>query len=122
MRADLGDAAALEHDQPVGLAQRAQAVGDGDRRAALDQVVERHLNLALGFGVDRRGGFVEDQNARIDQQCAGDRDALPLAAGERLAALADERIVAVGQSQDELVGRAARAAAMISARVASGRP
>ena len=38
------------------------------------------------------------------QQCAGDRNALPLAAGERLAAFADERIVAVGQVQNELVG------------------
>ena len=32
------------------------------------------------------------------------RIALPLAAGEDLAALADQRIVAVGQPQDELVG------------------
>ena len=31
------------------------------------------------------------------------RDALALAAGKRLAALADQRVVAVGQPQDELV-------------------
>ena len=41
--------------------------------------------------------------ARVDQQRPGDRDPLPLAAGERLAALADQRVVAVGQAQDELV-------------------
>ena len=93
-----------KHDQPVGFAQRAQAMGDGDRRAALDQVVERQLNLALGLGIDRDGGLVEDQDPRIDQQRPGDRNALPLAAGERLAALADQRVVTQGQPQDELVG------------------
>ena len=102
--ADLGDPAPFQHDEPVGPAERAQAVGDGDRRPALDQVVERLLDLALGLGVDRRGRLVEDQDPRVDQQGPGDRDPLPLAAGERLAALADERVVAVGQPEDELVG------------------
>ena len=91
------------HDQPVGLAQRRQPVGDGDRGAALHQVVERLLDLLLGLGVDRRGGLVEDQDARVDQQRARDRDALALAAGQRLAALADQRVVAVRQAQDEVV-------------------
>ena len=103
VRADLDDPAALQDDQAVGLAQGAQAVGDGDRRAALDQVVERLLDLPLGLGVDRRGRLVEDQDARVDQQRAGDRDPLPLAARERLAALADQRVVAVRQPEDELV-------------------
>ena len=79
-------------------------MGDGDRRAALDQVVERFLDLALGLGVDRAGGLVEDQDPRVDQQGAGDRNPLPLAARKRLAPLADQRVVAVGQTQDELVG------------------
>ena len=122
MLADLGDPAALQHDQPVGLAQRAQAVGDGDRGAALDQVVERLLDLALGLGVDRRGRLVQDQDPRVDQQRPGDRDPLPLAARERLAALADQRVVAVGSRRMNSWARAARAAAMISSRVASGRP
>ena len=49
-----------------------QPVGDGDGRAALHQVVERLLDLLLGLGVDRRGGLVEDQDARVDQQRARD--------------------------------------------------
>ncbi len=104
VRAHLDHAAALQHDQPVRLAQRAQPMGDGDRRAPLDQVVQRLLDLALRLGIDRAGGLVQDQDPRVDQQRAGDRDPLPLAAGEGLAALADQRIVAVGQPQDELVG------------------
>ena len=104
MFAGFDDVAALDHDQAVGAAQGAEAVGDGDGGAAADQVFQGRLNFALGFGIDRGGGFVEDQDARVDQQRAGDRDALAFAAGEGLAALADEGIVAVGQLQDEFVG------------------
>ena len=122
VRADLGDLAALDHHQPVGSAERAQPVGNGDRGPALDEVFQRQLDFALGFRIDRRGGLVEDQDSRVDQQRPGDADPLALAAGEELPPLADQRIVAVGQAQDELVRRAARAAAMISCREASGRP
>jgi hypothetical protein len=41
---------------------------------------------------------------RVDEQRAGDRDALAFAARQRLAAFADQRVVAVRQAQDELVG------------------
>ncbi len=121
--ADFDDLAALDDDQAIGAAQRAQAVGDGDGGAAVDQVFQGRLDFALGFGVDRGGGFVEDQDARVDQQGAGDGDALAFAAGEGLAALADQRIVAVGQSQDEFVGAGgAGGGDDFAARVASGRP
>ena len=123
MAADLGDPAPLQHHDPVGLAERAQAVGDGDRRPAPDQVVERLLDLPLGLGVDRRGRLVEDQDRRVDQECPGDRDPLPLAAGERLAALADQRVVAVGQAEDELVApRGPGRGDDLARGVASGRP
>jgi hypothetical protein len=102
--ADLGDPPALQDDQAVGAAEGAEAVGDGDRRPAADQVVQRLLDLALGLGVDRRGRLVEDQDAGVDQQGAGDRDPLPFAAGEGLAALADRGVVPLGQAEDELVG------------------
>ena len=82
------DLAVLEHDQAVGVAQRAQAVRDGEGRAALDQAGDRVLDLLLGLGVDRGGRLVEDQDARVVQDRAGDADALALAAAERLAALA----------------------------------
>jgi hypothetical protein len=34
----------------------------------------------LGRRVDRRGRVVEDQDARVDHECARDREPLPLAA------------------------------------------
>ena len=104
----LDDAAAIQHHQPVGAPQGAEPVSHGDGGAPLHQVVERLLDLLFGRGVDRGSRLVQDQDARIDQQRAGDGDALALAARQRLPAFAHQRIVAVRQAQDELVrvGRA----------------
>ena len=64
-------------------------------------LLERAANAALRGGIDRGRGVVEDQDAWVEQEGAGDRDALPLAAGQRQSALADHRVVAVGQLLDE---------------------
>ena len=60
---------------------------------------------------------------RVLEQRAGDREALALAARERRAALADERVVAVGQALDEVV-RVGRPGRRLDLRRAwrSGRP
>ena len=47
---------------------------------------------------ERRGRLVEHQDRRVLEHHARDRDALLLAARELEAALADQRLVAVGQS------------------------
>src|SRR5437762_3535681 len=53
--------------------------------------------------VERRGGFVEDQDAGILQQGARDRHALLLAAGELQAALAHHGFVSPRKRFDEVV-------------------
>ena len=65
MRARLLHLAAVQHDDAVGVADGGQAVGDHERGAALHQVRERLLHEPLGFGVERRGGLVEDQDRRV---------------------------------------------------------
>ena len=57
----------------------------------------------LGRRVDRRGGVVEDQDARVGDERTGDRDALALPARQRQAALADHGVVAVRERADEVV-------------------
>src|SRR5262249_4933404 len=47
--------------------------------------------------------FVEDENAWVGNERAGNRDALALAAREGRAAFADDRVVAFGQLEDEFV-------------------
>ena len=56
---------------------------------------ERDADPRLGGGVDGCGRVVEDQDPRIGEQRAGDREALALAAREREPALADDGVLAL---------------------------
>ena len=76
------DASVIEHEDEVGVGDGRQPVRDDEHRAAGEQPIHGFLDQTLGFGVERGSRFVENQNWRIDEQRARDRDALPLAAGE----------------------------------------
>ena len=71
VRALLDDRAVLEHDDQVGVADRREAVGDDERRAAVQQPSQRALDAALGADVDRARRLVEDQDARVGEERAG---------------------------------------------------
>src|ERR1022692_3206738 len=71
--------------------------------AALHQVGETFLNGGLGFGIEAAGSLVEDEDARIGENGAGDGDALPLTAGELDAALADDGVVLLLELFGELI-------------------
>lgn len=60
--------------------------------------------MPLGLGIQRRGGFIEDQQRCVLQQCPGDRQALALAAGEQHAVFAHFGIEAFRQAIDEFLG------------------
>src|SRR5436189_3311693 len=85
----LDDLAAIEDDDLVRAADRRETMCDDERRAAAHQVVERLLHEPLGLRVECGRRLVEDQDRRILEQRARDREALALAAGEQHAALAD---------------------------------
>ena len=104
VRAALDDAAVFHQQDQVGAADGGEAVGDDERGAAGQERGHRGLDELLAFGVEVAGGFVEDEDLRRGQDRAGDGQPLLLAAGEFDAALADERVVLVGQLDDELVG------------------
>ena len=91
------------------------------RGAVGRQGVDGLLHGVLGAGVQGAGRLVEDEHGRVAQDGAGDGEALLLAAGEAVAALADEGVVPVGQGRrcGRGSGRPA-AAARISSSVASG--
>ena len=103
VRADLGDAPAVEHGDAVGVADRRQAVGDDDRRAAQQRRLEGGLDVRLVVVVEVARRLVEDHHLRILEQQAGDGDALLLAARQAVAALADDGVVAVGERGDGVV-------------------
>ena len=95
MRALLDDDAVLEDDDQVGVADRREAVGDHERGAAVRGAAERVLDPPLGADVDRARRLVEDQDARVGEQRAGEGDELALAEREPEAALAELGVVAV---------------------------
>jgi hypothetical protein len=49
---------------------------------AAQELPEAELDLALGADVHRRGRLVEDQDPRVGEQCARERDELALSEGE----------------------------------------
>ena len=104
VRAGFDDLAAAHADDAVAVAHCGETVGDDDDGAAAHDRAHVALDDALALVVERRGRFVEDEDARIGDQRAGDGDALALAAGEIGAALLDDRVVALRQLGDELVG------------------
>jgi hypothetical protein len=109
--AALDDLAGVEHDDEVGVDDRRQPVGDHQRRPALQRLLQRRLHQPLGLGVEVGGRLVEDHDRRVLEQHAGDRQPLLLAAGQPVAALADDGVVAVGQPAITSWIRAARQAA-----------
>src|SRR3954453_22244237 len=104
VRTGVDDAAALEVDDPVGEADRRQAVGHHDQRR-IELAPERVQDVRLDHRVDRGRRVVEDQDARRAGERPGQSDPLPLPARQRVASLADHRVVAVRQLADEPVGR-----------------
>ena len=96
---------AIHHQDAVAGQHGREAVRDDERGAPLHQALERGLHQRLALGVERGGGLVEQQQRRVAQDRARDRDALALAARQRHAALADRRVVALRQALDELVGK-----------------
>ena len=93
---------------------------DDERRASLHQERERLLDAALGVGIERGRGFVEDQDRSVLEEGAGDRDALTLAAGKAPAPLADLSEEAFGLGLDEFQG-SGHAGGLADLGVAGGR-
>src|SRR5581483_8934332 len=129
VRPFLDDAAVLEDDDPVGAPDRREPVRDEDRRQSFRQLEEAVEEHRLRPYVEARGRLVEDEDAGAalhGHQGPGDRDPLPLPAGElrSVAVLARERrLEAVGEAVDELARAGAvedRADALVVAEKVDG--
>src|SRR5437763_1696024 len=78
-------------------------VRDDDHGAPLADLLHAVLDDALALVIECARRLIEDQNARIGDQRAGNGDALPLAAGERAAALTHDGVVALRQLQNKVM-------------------
>src|SRR5580692_53673 len=102
VRAHLAELAFVHHKDGVGALHRRKTVRNKDTRAALDQAFEGAADAQFGVGVDARSGLVEDENAWVEGESAGEVDELLLAGGERVAALTDRLIEAMRQALDKV--------------------
>ena len=117
VRAELDDAAVLEHADAVGVAHRGEAVRDEDRRAVARGGEDAVEDLRFAAHVELRGRLVEQHDAGAElhgAQRARERDALPLAAREIGAA-----VVAAGQHRVEARRGSRRPADSSAARTTS---
>jgi hypothetical protein len=65
--------------------------------------VRQRWNASAGGGIDRARGVVQDQDSRIGQEGACNRQALALSTGEGNHALTDDRLITFFELADELV-------------------
>src|SRR5215813_2973475 len=68
-------------------------MSDDERRAAAHEIAQALLDERLRFGVQTRCSFIQNQDARIGEDRASDRDTLLLAAGEFDAAFSNHGVV-----------------------------
>src|SRR6185437_9481913 len=80
-------------DDLVGMADGAEPVGDDYAGAVFHHLIDSVLYEAFAFGVERGGGFVEDEDGGIFQEGACDGQALTFAATELAAAVTDVGLV-----------------------------
>src|SRR5271155_3304898 len=88
----------LNNQYLIGTPNRREPVCDHEGGAPLHQKVEPALDQSLRFRVQRTGSFVEDEDAWVSQDSAGNRDPLTLAAGQLDPALSDNRVVSLRKS------------------------
>ncbi len=95
--------AALQHQYHVGGYQHRQAVRNDHEGAAFGDAQKVGVDDRLAFRVERARRFVEDQDARIADQCASDCEALALTAREVGRPFLYEGLVAARQMLDEFL-------------------
>src|SRR5690606_24549642 len=92
----LDDATAVEDDDLVAAERVGEGVGDDQRGPPRGEAVDGLEDLGGVLRVQAGRRLVEDDDRRVAEDRAGDGHALPLPAGERVAAFPDDRVVAVG--------------------------
>ena len=95
------DPPTLEKADAVGVHHGSQPMGDDDVGTPLHQRFQSQLYPVFCLAIQAGGGFIQNQNVRIAQEHAGDRDPLPLSSREIPALLAQKGIQAPRHLFDE---------------------
>src|SRR5262245_4456010 len=85
------------------VANRAGTMRDDEAGTSCDQPIERLDDARLGSSVDSAGRLIQQEDRRIPQERPSERDALALAARQSQTALADRRVVPLGETHNEIM-------------------
>ncbi|MNF61828.1 hypothetical protein D3C84_434920 [compost metagenome] len=104
MRAHRHQFSFVHHCNTIGVFYRGQAMGDDQGGAVFHQAWQGLLDQVFALGIEGAGGFIEQQNGRIDQQRPCDGESLALAAGQTEPAITQVGLITVGHGLDKVVG------------------
>src|ERR1019366_4745685 len=99
----LDDSPLLDHQDLVRTANGGEPMRDDKRGAPVHQIGESFLDQGFRLGVQTRGGFIENQNARVRQDGARDGDPLALPARKLHPTFSDDGVVSQLEFFRELV-------------------
>ena len=95
-----GDPAVVEHHDVVDLVEPVRFVGDEKDGAAFCGLQQIRGERLASIWVEVSGGLVDDQQRRVGEKRAGQREALPFAPGYGRPVGADSGIPALGERSD----------------------
>jgi hypothetical protein len=95
-----GDPAVVEHHDLVDLVESVGFVGDEQDSAAFGGVQQVGGERPAAVRVEVGGGFIENEQRRAGEERAGQRQALPFAAGDGCPAGSNWGVPALGQGSD----------------------
>lgn len=98
------DLALLDGVDAVSGPHRAEPVRDDDHRATLAHLGHVLLDNRFRFVVEGARRLVENENTGVRHEGACDSDPLPLPAGERATVFAHQRVIALRELEDEVMG------------------
>ena len=103
MGALLNDLAVIDNKNLVGMAHGFQPVGDHDDRLIVGQFCNGLHQLLFIFGVNIGSGLIQNDDGCVLHNRPRNGNSLPLTAGERRTAFADDGVKAVRQCHDKVV-------------------
>ena len=104
MRPDIDDVATVQHQDLMAVGQGTEPVRHDQHGPAKRDALDVGIDQRLAFRIERAGGLIQDQDARIMDQRPRDRQTLALAAGQIGRTFLDPGLIAFGQTLDELLG------------------
>ena len=93
----------FQHNNPVGISDRFEAVSDNDYRPPRNQGIDSLLHFYFILRIERGGSLIQQHDRSFFQHGTGNGDPLFFSSRKSAATFSYHRIVSFGQTHDEFV-------------------